>query len=117
MRHRYTDELSDFDMRQMLLLEEQTLRLRETLGRNGARERAVNEVPLVFDLPVLEAAVRRCDPLLPSILATVLGGVSRRNDGATRREAFTGPARDAHITEARRRAAEAIMPGQGQPLT
>lgn len=109
--------MSDFDMRQMLLLEEQTHRLRKTLGRKGAREQAMNKMPLVFDLPVLEAAVRRGDPLLPSTLATVLGGVSRRNDWPSRRESFTAPARHAHITEARQRAAEAIMPGQDQPLT
>ena len=105
MRRRYTDEMSEFDMRQMLLLEEGTLRLRPTLGRIGAREQAAYEMPLVFDSPVLEAAVRSGDPLLPSSLAVVLGGASSRKDWPGRRESFVGPVRDAHITEAQRRVA------------
>lgn len=104
MRHRFTDEMSEFDMRQMLLLEEGTLHYRPLIGRAGARQRAPDEMPLVFDSPGPEAA-RGIDPLLPSSLAMVLGGVARRGDWPARRLAFVGAARDAHIAEARRRVA------------
>lgn len=105
MRHRFTDEMSEFDMRQMLLLEEGTLRYRPLVGRVGARQRAADEMSLVFDSPALETAARGSDPLLPSLLAMVLGGVARRSDWTGRRLAFAGPARDIHITEAKRRVA------------
>jgi hypothetical protein len=105
MRHRFTDEMSEFDMRQMLLLEEGTLRCRPLIGRAGARQRAADEMPLVFDLPALETAARGSDPLLPSSLAMVLGWVASRSDWPARRLAFAGVARDAHIAEAWRRVA------------
>ncbi len=105
MSHRRTDEMSEFDMRQMLLLEEPTLRYRPLIGRAGARQRAADEMPLAFDLPALENAVRGSDPLLASSLAVVMGWVASRSDWPGRRLAFAGAARDAHIAEARRRAA------------
>jgi hypothetical protein len=105
MRHRLSDEMSEFDMQQMLLLEEGTLRYRPLIGRAGARQRAVDEMPLVFDSPALETAARGGDPLLPSSLAMILGGVASRSDWSARRLAFAGAARDAHIAEARRRVA------------
>ena len=104
MRHRFTDELSEFDMRQMLLLEEGTLRYRPLIGHAGARQRAADEMPLVFDSPGLETAARGNDPLLPSSLAMVLGWLASRSDWPARRLAFSGAIRDAHIAEARRRA-------------
>lgn len=105
MGHRFSDELSEFDMRQMLLLEEGTLRYRPVIGRAGARHRAADEMPLAFDLPSLERAARNADPLLASTLAMVLGGVASRSDWPARRRAFAGAVRDAHLVEARRRVA------------
>ena len=106
MGSRSTDEISEFDMRQFVLLEEATLRLRQELGRAGAREQALREVPLVFDMPVLDAAARSGDRMLASQLAVILGGVSKRGDWPGRRESFAGPVREAHLAEARRRVAE-----------
>jgi len=113
MRQRFTDEMSEFDMRQMQLLEEETLRYRPLIGRAAARQRAAEELPLVFDSPALETAVRVSDPLLASTMAMVLGGVSSRSDWPERRLAFAGPARDAHIVEARRRVAARSMATNG----
>lgn len=98
-RKRYTDEMSEFDIRQMLLFEEGILRYRPTLGRAAAREKAAQEMPLIFDSTGLDAP----GPMYPSILASVLGGLSRRKDWPSRRQAFTGPARANHIVEAQRR--------------
>ncbi len=105
MRHRSTDEMSEFDIRQMLLFEEGTLRYRPLIGRAGARQRAADEMPLVFDSPALDTAARGSDPLFPSLLATVLSGVASRRDWPDRRLDFAGPARAAHVTEARHRVA------------
>jgi hypothetical protein len=102
---RFTDQLSDFDMRQFLLLEEGISRHRSALGKAEARRRAASEMSPAFDVPALDAAARAGDLMLPSTLATVLGGLSRRADWPDRRAAFTGPARDAHLAEARLRAA------------
>ena len=113
MTQRFTDEMSEFDMRQMLLLEEETLRYRPLIGRAGARQRAAEEMPLVFDSRALETAARVSDPLLASTLAMLLGGVSSRTDWPERRLAFAGLARDAHITEARRRVAARSMATNG----
>lgn len=78
---------------------------------SAARQRAAEEMPLVFDLPSLEAAVLDGSALLPSTLATLLGGLSRRSDWPARRKEFTRSAQDAHIAEARRRAAARVAVG------
>jgi hypothetical protein len=102
---RSTDQLSDFDMRQMILLEEGLTRHQAALGRTDALRQAAAEMPLVFDLPTLDADVRAGSPMLPSTLAMILGWVSQRSDWQDRRTAFTGPARDTHTAEARQRSA------------
>ncbi len=101
---RLTDEVSDFDMRQMLLLEERITLLRPAIGKAEARRRAAAEIPLAFGMPALDAAARADGPMLSSTLAMLLGGLSKRADRPDRREAFAGPARDAHVAEARQRA-------------
>lgn len=104
-RGRSTDQLSDFDMRQMLLLEEGLAHHQAALGKADALRRAVGEIPLVFDLPKLDADARAGDPTLSSTLAMALSWVSQRGDWPDRRRAFTGPVRDAHVADARQRAA------------
>lgn len=104
-RGRLTDQLSDFDMRQMLLLEEGLACHQAALGKTDALWRAVGEIPLVFDLPALDADARAGNPTLPSTLAMVLSWVSQRGDWPDRRRAFTGPVRDAHVAEACQRTA------------
>lgn len=104
-RGKPTDQLSDFDIRQMLLLEEGLTRHQAALGKTDALRRTVGEIPLVFDLPALDADARAGNPALPSTLAMVLSWASQRGDWPDRRRAFTGPVRDAHVADARRRTA------------
>lgn len=100
MRHRSTDELPEFDMRQLLLFDELVQRYQSQMGRAATRRRAADEMPLVFDSPAMEAAARRDDPLLPSFLAQQRSWVVRRSDWVQRKQLFTGPVRAVHMTEA-----------------
>lgn len=104
VRQRKTDEMSAFDVGQLLLFAEK-LDLNQQYGRKGARSRAAAQIPLVFDSPTLQEAVLSADDLLPSYLAMCLNMLVRRGDWAERRVGFTGAVRDAHLAEAERRAA------------
>lgn len=103
MGHRMTDEISGFDMGQLLVFEEGLERHEPMVGRAEGRRRAVAGMLLVFDSPTLQAAIQDSDDLLPSYLAQMLGWVAQRSDWPSRRQRFDGQARDAHLAEARRR--------------
>lgn len=102
---RITDELSSFDIGQLLLFDELVRGFEPTYGRRAALTRAVSGMPLVFDLPSLTAAVGQGEQFLASLLAEVLSWVASRTDWATRRDGFTAGARAAHLAEAQRRLA------------
>jgi len=104
-RARMTDQMTAFDVGQMLLYAEKMDQNQE-YGRKGARSRAAEQIPLVFDSPTLQDAVRRADPHLPSLLAMELNMVARRADWAARRAGFVAAVRDGHLVEAERRAAQ-----------
>lgn len=107
-----TDGATGFQFGQMLLLHEKVDQNRE-FGRKGAYQQAAAQIPLVFDSPALQDAVRRGDPLLPSLLAMELNMFTRRGDWEARRQRFVGPVRDAHLAEAERRAAQSDQdPGE-----
>jgi hypothetical protein len=93
--------MSDFDMRQLLVSEEALARYQSLHGRAEARRRAAAEIPLVFDTPAWQAAVRSGDNLLPSYLAAAVGGVVRCGDWPSRRQLFDDQARGCHLAEAR----------------
>jgi hypothetical protein len=97
-----TDEMSEFDVGQLLLFEEAIRRYQPAVGRRGARDRAVEEMPLVFDSETLGAAARSGDRLLPSYLAQELAWVAQRTDWGSRRQRIVGAVRDAHLAEAPR---------------
>lgn len=100
---RITDDLSPFDIGQLLLFDELIRGFEPTYGRRAALTRAVSGMPLVFDLPSLTAAVRQGEQFLASLLAEVLNWVAARTDWAARRDGFTAAARAAHLSEAHRR--------------
>ena len=100
-----TDETTAFDVGQMLLFAEKVDQ-NQQYGHKGARDRAAEQIPLVFDSPALQDAVRRGDPLLPSLLAMEMNLLARRGDWTARRDGFIGAVRDAHLAEAERRAAQ-----------
>jgi len=104
-RGRITDDLSSFDIGQLLLFDELVRGFEPTYGRRGALTRAISAVPLVFDMPSLTAAVEQGDEFLASLLAEVLSWVASRTDWAGRREGFTVAARASHLAEAQRRPA------------
>jgi hypothetical protein len=103
MGRRQTDEISVFDMGQLLLFAEGIERHELQVGRAEARRRAFAEMHMVFDSPTLQAAVQRNDELLPSYLAQELSWVARRRDWPSRRQGFVREERDAHLAEAWRR--------------
>jgi hypothetical protein len=100
--------MSEFDLGQLLLFDEAVRQYQPILGRRGACDRAVKEMPLGFDSETLDAAVRSGDPLLASYLAQELSWVAQRNDWSSRRQRFVGAARDAHLAEAERRRREPL---------
>lgn len=108
-RQRKTDETTVFDVGQMLLFAEK-LEQNQQYGREGARSRAAEQIPLAFDSPTLQDAVRSADPLLPSLLAMEMNLLARRGDWAARRADFVGAARDVHLAEAARRSAQSVAP-------
>jgi hypothetical protein len=97
---RLTDQMSDFDMRQLLVFEEALTRYQPLYGRAEARRRATGEIPLVFDMPTWQAAARSGDGLLPSYLAAALGGAAQRADWPSRRQLFDDQVRGRHLAEA-----------------
>lgn len=104
-RGRITDDLSSFDIGQLLLFDELVRGFEPTYGRRGALTRAVSGMPLVFDLPSLTAAAGQGEQFLASLLAEVLSWIASRADWAERREGFTAAAQAAHLAEAQRRRA------------
>jgi len=106
MGRKQTDEISVFDMGQLLVFAEGIERHELQVGRAEARRRAVAEMHMVFDSPTLQAAVQRNDALLPSFLAQELSWVARRRDWPSRRQRFVREERDAHLAEAWRRCSE-----------
>jgi len=98
-----TDETTAFDVGQMLLFAEKVDQ-NQQYGHKGARDRAAGQIPLVFDSPILQGAVRSGDPLLASLLAMEMNLLARRGHWAARRAGFVGAVRDAHEAEAERRA-------------
>lgn len=107
MGRRSTDQMSEFDMRQLLVFEEALARHQPLYGRAEARRRAMAEMPLVFDTPAWQAAAHNGDSLLPSYLASALGGVAQRADWPSRRQVFNGAVRERHLAEARTRQGDA----------
>ena len=107
VRKRRADQMSDFDIRQLLVFEEALTRYQAILGRADARQRAAAGMPLVFDNPTWQAAVQNGDGLLPSYLASALSGVARRGDWPARRQLFDDLVRESHLAEARRRRSKA----------
>ena len=73
VRRRSTDEVSEFDMKQLLLFEEVLHQHEAIIGPPDARSHTAAEMPQVFDSPTMQAAVGTGDPLLPSYLAQELG--------------------------------------------
>lgn len=102
LRHK-TDQVSEFDIKQLLIFDEALRRHQPSAGRRAARQMAAAELSLVFDLKPLERAARRGDPLLPSYLAQTLSQFAQRNDWPSWQQRFDGPAREAHAAEAKRR--------------
>ncbi len=100
---RKTDELSEFDLRQLILFEEGSRRHKKTHGAKEARRLAVDGMPLVFDSAPLETGAVAGDSLLPSYLAQILSWVSRRSDWDSRYQRLAGELREAHLVEAKRR--------------
>ena len=100
-----TDEISDFDMAQLLLFEEALHRHQSQFGRVDARNHAAAELVPVFDTEAWQIAANDGTGFLPSLLAGGLSMVDRRKDWPVRREGFSGPARTAHLAEAERREA------------
>jgi hypothetical protein len=98
-----TEELSPFDLGQLLLFDELLRGFEPTHGRSGSIARAVGALPPVFDLPVLADAARHGGEALSSLVAQVHGWAADRADWGERREQFTAAARSAHLAEAQRR--------------
>ena len=115
-RRRMTDETSTFDVGQMLLFAEKLEQNQQQYGRKDARSRAAEQIPLVFDSPSLQSAVRSADPQLPSLLAMHMNFLVQRTDWAARRSGFVGAVREAHLAEAERRAALLAAPDGGSAV-
>jgi hypothetical protein len=103
MSRKATDQLTQFDIHQLLLFEEGMARYTSIFGHKSARRRAAEEIPQVFDSATLQRAVLNQDPLLGSYLTVELSWVARRGDWPSRRKMFVKSARNGHRTEANRR--------------